>query len=105
LDIIQENIRVIQNLQKNKKIEITDEIYEMIELVAETSNFSISKLQEEYIRNINFLIPFLQKMYTITEEMEWPYQAESIFLGKFPLERIPIHIRPIAEKLYYNKKD
>ncbi|MCB1178780.1 MAG: hypothetical protein KDK36_14440 [Leptospiraceae bacterium] len=105
MDVILENIRIINSLQNRKKNDPGEDIYEMIEMVVETSSYNISKLHEEYIRNLSFVIPYIEKMYTLTDELEWPYHADSIFQGKYPLEKLPNHIRNLTKKLYYSEED
>ncbi|MCB1158253.1 MAG: hypothetical protein H7A25_24325 [Leptospiraceae bacterium] len=97
MDWIRENIAIINSLQgKHKRDE--EEIQDMIDLVIETYNVEIRELQEAYIKNLIYIEPFL---YTGGDEEEWPYHAKLIREGKFPLNRIPLHLRALTERLYY----
>lgn len=79
------------------------EIYDLIDFVVDTYNVNLGKLHEEYIRNLSYISPFIERGFTITEEMEWPYQTRAILDGIYPLEKLPLHIRGIANQLYYCK--
>lgn len=104
MDVIRENIQIILNLRNNKRQVMTHDVFEMIELIVETSEFQVANLHEEYIRNLQYIYPIIEKNFHITEEMEWPYHAKSIFDGKYPLEKLPNHLRNLAKKLYYQKE-
>lgn len=101
MDVIKENIDIILALRNRRKGEDTEPVYEMIDLVVETSNYAVDRLQEEYIRNLKYIVPFIENMFTVTEDMEWPYQARSICEGKFPIENLPVYLQKIAIQLYY----
>ena len=103
MDLISEKIAFLSGLQYRKKIEDWEEIYDLIDLIAETSDYHLEKLQEEFIRNLNVLVPYIEKMYGDCSGMDWPYQARRITEGRFPLEEIPNHLRSLVERLYYSK--
>lgn len=104
MDVIKENIQIILNLRNCKQQILTHDVFEMIELIVETSEFHVTNLHEEYIRNLQYIYPIIEKNFHITEEMEWPYHAKSIYYGKYPLEKLPNHLRNLAQKLYYQKE-
>ncbi|MCP5494715.1 MAG: hypothetical protein H7A23_09180 [Leptospiraceae bacterium] len=101
--MIKEYIERIHCLKQKKPALELDDIYEVIDFVAETHDIYIDKVHEEYIRNLFYIAPYIEKVYTITEDMEWPYQAKRIINGNFPLEDIPTHIRETAQNLYYKE--
>lgn len=101
---MRENIQIIMNLRNKKKQVLLHDVFEMIELIVETSEFHLSDLHEEYIRNLQYIFPIIEKNFFITDEMEWPYHAKSIYLGEYPLEKLPKHLQSLAEKLYYKKE-
>ncbi len=103
MDVIKENINIILNLKTRKQQNLTRDVFEMIELIVETSEFQVTKLHEEYIRNLQYIYPLIEKNFSITEEMEWPYHAKSIYDGKYPLEKLPSHLRSLARNLYYQR--
>lgn len=103
MDLIKENLNVIYNLCRNSRTLDEDSVYEMIEFVADTHDVRIEKLHEEYIRYAEFIYPFIEKMYTLSEDLEWPYHIQSISKGEYPLEKIPSYLQEFTGKLYYKK--
>lgn len=100
MDYIREKIRLIQSLKIKKKPDGMEEIYELLDFLSETGQYRLDELQKEFIKNLQFFIPYLNS--ETNDDLDWPYMAKSIFYGTYPIEKIPNHLRDLTKKMYYN---
>jgi len=98
MDWIKENVSLIHSLRNRKRKVNEYDIYDMIDAVAETHDINVGELHSEYIRNLVHIVAYTEN---VRDEPEWPYRAKEILAGKFPLEKLPVHVRELARQLYY----
>jgi hypothetical protein len=55
----------------------------------------------EFIRKAKS-ISAIYENHDIPDVDHWAYHSKEISAGKYPLELLPEHLRPLAQKLYYN---
>ncbi len=103
MDYIKEQLSTLHKLRSIGDKMDQFEVYDLIDFVADTYDVNLSRLQEEYIRSLSYISPFIERGFTITDEMEWPYQTKAILEGEYPIEKLPLHLRGIAYQLYYCK--
>lgn len=101
MDIIPEKLNLINTLKNRKQDGNYEEIYDLLDFLTETGEFHLEKLQKEFIKNLNYFVPFCKNLTKSGYELDWPYMAEEITKGIYPLEKIPSHLREYTAKLYY----
>ncbi|MCE9501323.1 MAG: hypothetical protein K8R21_12620 [Leptospira sp.] len=98
MDWIKEKIALIHSLRNNKLKVNEYDVYDLVDFVAETHDINVGEMHQEFIRNLVYIVPFTANA---TDEPEWPYHAKEILEGKYPIEKLPVHIRTLAKELYY----
>ena len=103
MDVILEKHNIINSLKNRRKGRNDEEIYDLLDFLVETSDYNLEKIQKEYIKNIKYVIPFINDFVNLNNDLEWPYRASEIINGTYPIENLPTHLREYTKKLYYNK--
>lgn len=85
------------------------EYHDIVDLRADIENDGLSAdpLVLEGDKNFIESVERIQSYTTIEERKnpEWFYHSKDILWGRYPLEKIPEHIRQLAKELYYDAKD
>jgi len=102
MDFILEKHNIINSLKTRRKSNNDDDIYDLLDFLVETSDYNLEKIQKDYIKNLRYVIPFINDFVNINNDLEWPYRASEIINGTYPIENIPSHLREYTLKLYYN---
>ncbi len=103
MDVLLQKLAIINSLKSRRKTNNDEEIFDLLDFLVETSTYNLEKIQKEYIKNIKYVIPFIEDFVSFNDDLEWPYRANEIINGIYPIENIPFHLREYTKKLYYNK--
>lgn len=105
MDIIREKMRIIHSLKSGSMQNRLDDVYELLDFLSETGEYHLEEIQKEFLKNIEHVIPYVKNFSDARDDLEWPYMAEKIFLGIYPIENIPSHLRDYTKKMYYKNEN
>lgn len=58
----------------------------------------------EFVKGIKHFLDFIN-IYEAFPDSHWVEHAQSIYEGKYPLEKLPEHVRELAKELYYERSN
>lgn len=62
------------------------------------------ELERKIIQCASLLAPFFENEEGMYSEEPWPWHTEAISQGKYPLDKLPEHVRELARELYYSER-
>lgn len=63
-------------------------------------NGKFPEIDIEFVKGIEHFLDFIN-VFEAFPDSHWVYHAQSIYDGKYPLEKLPDHVREFAKELYY----
>jgi len=78
--------------------------YEFLGPIIHSSRYpdQFPELDRKIVQCAKALAPnFAREDYATLDKEPWPWHTEAISQGKFPLEKLPEHVRELAKELYY----